>query len=197
VQPTGPYAPAITLAFATAKGATATTPTGATVGAGTFQISASGGMATVSDLQVITGPLPVATSVSLTTGTWYSFSVRTSFLQGAMGSQGDVISLLQTMGFGLGGTATAPTLYVVPATQSSPGVAITDPTALDTWNVIAVYSGPTAATPPGRPYTVTDGPPLLFFVPSALPLPLSASLTASGTAGSAPATGTVPSSVMP
>jgi hypothetical protein len=114
--------------------------------------------------------LPAPTTVSLVVGQWYSFAVRTSFLQTASNALGNVITLLQSIGFG---TQAAPPTYVAPVTMSSPGVPLdaSQPTNFDTWNVIAQYGGAPINTPPaaGSSQSVSDLPPVLLFLPSALP----------------------------
>ena len=142
----------------------------------------TGGQAGIYNLTPITS-LPTVTTVALTVGQWYSFSVQTSFLQSATNAQSDVVSLLQSMGFG---SAAAPPTGVAPVTQSSAGVPIpaTATSAFDVWNVIAQFtatsgggSGSITFTPGGSaPATasVPDLPPVLMFVTGALPTPIAA-----------------------
>jgi hypothetical protein len=155
----------------------------------------AGVTATLANLEPIQS-VPVGLTTQFAVGTWYSFSVSTSFLQGASGAQADVISLLQEMGFGATETAMTPTLlFVTPVTQSSAGVAIPTTTstgasnaqAFDTWNVIAQYTGPASpAATAGATQNVSDLPPLLMFKPG--------TIVSLGT--TAPASST-PSAVMP
>lgn len=132
--------------------------------------------------------LPTPTPVTgLTAGQWYAFSVRTSFLQAAPNAMSALAVILTDWGFGAtGGTAAAPNLLLTPAADLS--------ATPDTWNVFAQYTGPAGATT--APSSITDQPPLAIFatVPTLLP----ATLTASGTAGGAPAAGTTaPPTTMP
>ena len=115
--------------------------------------------------------LPTQTTANLQVGTWYSFSVRTSFLQTSLDAQSAVAVILTGLGFGtIGSTATAPLLFITPAADLS--------SAPDTWNVYAMVTGTTSPVPAnGTPITIVDLPPLLFFVPSALPTALATAPT--------------------
>lgn len=147
---------------------------------------ATGNTATISNVVAITS-IPAVTTLTLATGTWYQFSVITSFLQSQAPSS-TVLQILQTMGFGI---TPLTSIYITPITQSSAGVPIpaSTPQALDTWNVIAEFSGVAAVAAlvaAGTSQLVSDVPPLLMFKPG--------TLTALGT--TAPANPT-PSNVMP
>ncbi len=149
-------------------------------------LASSGGTIGIYNVDPIVS-LPEATTAQCTVGTWYAFSVRTSFLQGVPGAQADVLSLLMGLGFG---SAASPTLFVQPVTMSDPTTPIpaSDTQAFDTWNVIAQYNGRPGATtiPVGYTVAVPDLPPLLLFVPGATP-----------TAIAAPIGTPTPSNVMP
>lgn len=141
-------------------------------------VTAASGNLTLSNVQALTGTPPVPQPVSnLVVGSWYQFSVRTSFLQGAPdpttgvpANQPNVAAYLIAMGFGgpTGGTAASPTLYLTAAADQS--------STPDTWNVFATWQGPPNVTP--VPTSATDYPPLIFFVPNALPTLMAAAPTA-------------------
>jgi hypothetical protein len=150
---------------------TGTPPTSITNASGNLTLAPVAGSTAITP---ITGPVAPTTS-NVTVGTWYSFAVRTSFLQAATNALAAVQALLQNLGFGTGSTASSPTIYVTPAADMS--------STPDTWNVYAIFTGPSGATT--APSQVTDTPPLIFFVPSATP-------TAMTTAPSGPPPVTMP-----
>ena len=131
-------------------------------------VTAASGNLTLSNVQPLAGAPPTPTTVpNLVAGSWYSFSVRTSFLQGAPdpttgvpANQPNVAAYLMAMGFGAsGGTAAAPALYVTAAADKS--------STPDTWNIYGTFTGAPNVTP--VPTSATDYPPLIFFVPNAMP----------------------------
>lgn len=124
---------------------------------------------------------PTYQITGLTAGTWYAFSVQTSFLSSVPNAAAAVASLLASMGFGSTGSFGSATPNV--------GISIAaDPSASpNTFNVIAMFVGTGTNTT-----SSTDLPPLISILlggnyPVTL-TPLPTDLTASGTAapGSAP-----------